>query len=226
LTEAIQEDSDALWKKWLGYERALSYRSASQSLTIAELATWNQSLSASLMSDVAHTEIALRNLVHDVLSQRLRATGHSAHWLDDPTGELSRCGGLVAIHRIRDATQRAGRLKKNPASSDVIAELSLGFWTTFFTKSFRPFHPDLVSALVGKRSRSFSEIPTIVSAFHRLRNRLAHHHRMIHRDLTADWETVLELAGLIHPHLSDYIVRKSKTPELIARFSQITEAKP
>lgn len=215
-----------MWTKWLGLERAVAYRSASQSLTMAELATWNQSLSASLMSDVAHTEIALRNRVDDVLSQRLRASGHSAHWLDDPTGELSRCGGLVALNRIRDATQRAGRLKKNPVSSDVIEELSLGFWTTFFTKSFRPFHPDLVSALAGKRSRSFSEIPTVVSAFHRLRNRLAHHQRMIHRDLTADWETVLELAGLVHPQLSDYIVRTSETPELIARFSQIAQAKP
>jgi hypothetical protein len=107
---------------------------------------------------------------------------------------------------------------------DIVAELSLGFWLTFLGKRYVAIHGDLASSLAGLKDRNVRRLSPLANRFRALRNRVAHHHRILHRDLNRDWRVILDLAGVIHPALRDYLERTSETPKLIVEFNQIAQA--
>jgi hypothetical protein len=216
----LQHDHDA-WEKWLGRQRLDSYLRLGSNLPIESLAHWNQYLSGLLLSDIGHVEIAIRNLMSDALQNRVEARGINADWFEDPTGEFAQCGGVIATKRLREARARAQKGGSRINQGDVIAELSLGFWSSLLSKSFQRLHPDLVSLFRGSASRNASSAHALVSRVLRLRNRAAHQHRMIHRDLRLDYQSVLDLAEAIDPRLAEFISGKSRTLTELNAFSSL-----
>lgn len=216
---ALNQDSDVvLWRRWLGESRADSYLAVAPGMPISEIATWNQRLAASLMADISHVELALRNCLSQALQQRLQRGGVSQHWLRDPTGELVNLGGHVLASRLEDARARALQAKPNASFDDEISELTLGFWTALLSSAFQPLQPDIVGAFTGLENRNIRVLPKQAAYFRRLRNRVSHHHRVIHRDLLFDWNQILRFGGLIDPALRGYLKRESETPGLVIQF--------
>jgi hypothetical protein len=213
------------WISWLGEARASSYQEVAEHLDLSELADWNQRICGALLGDIGHVEVALRNILNRALLNRESSIANSGSWLDDPNGDLRRMGGEVILTRIQTARIQAATLKNGLRDDDVVAELSLGFWLSLFSSKFRALQPDLVSSLTGLNGRNIRSVVPRLNEFRRLRNRLAHNHRVIHRDLWADWKVVVEVAKILEPKLALEVERLSLTPRLIEEFSQIAQAK-
>ncbi len=223
--EIYQEPNRDLWINWLGVARAISYEVGHPELTLAEASTWNQKISASLLCDVSHLELAVRNLTDKALQARVNASGPDEHWLQDRSGYFSRIGGREFIDLVKQARFRALREKASPSWDDIVAELSLGFWLSFLGKKYLALHGDLASTYLVLGDRNIRRLRPVADRFRSLRNRVAHHHRIIHRELLLDWELLLEMAGFIHPSLRVHLEKTSETPKLILGFSQIAQAR-
>ena len=219
-----QDLNQELWRTWLGTARSLAYESMRSRQTLENLATWNQRLSASLFCDVSHVEIAIRNLISESLQKRALDLGQGTHWLMDSSGYFQRTGGRDFEALLGQAQQRVLRAKQEPTWDDIVAELGLGFWLSFLGRKYLAIHPDLASAFVGLEDRNIRRLRPLAERFRNLRNRLAHHHRVIHRDLNRDWHDVVGIAQLIDPKLKSYLSENSNTPELIAEFNQTIQA--
>lgn len=224
-TTRHQEPDEYLWFDWLGRERVAAYMMVSANVKLSTLADWNQKISGALLADIGHVEVALRNMLHSQLSTRHTKRDQQGSWLDDPSGELARMGGPLILSRIESARAQVRKVKPRISESDLIAELSLGFWLSLFSSKFRGLQPDLISGLNGLDGRNVRSVSALFSRFRTLRNRLAHNHRVIHRDLVADWALILQVAGVIHQVLAREIQRMSEAPRLIHEFNQTIQAK-
>lgn len=222
----MQDKTERHWVDWLGHERAQSYLSSKPNFSLEDSATWNQRLTAALLEEIGHVEIALRNRLNWGLQERLERRGVSGFWFDDPTGELVACGGQIILNRIEAARTQASHGKYLISESDLISELALGFWISFFASAFRRIHPDIIRLLYGRESRDMRNINDLASKFRRLRNRFAHNHRVIHRDLVRDLRVIRGFAHLVDPRLEAYLRASSKAFELVEEFSQTAQAEP
>lgn len=163
---------------------------------------WNAEVAGSLWVALGHTEIVLRNALHDALTARHARLGRAGLWLDDPAGELSQ--------RARDDTAKAKqRLQQAGATiapGKIVAELSFGFWRFLLAKRYtaklwlamRPAFPHLPSA-----DRRLLEEP--VARLHLLRNRLAHHEPLISEPLAARYVDLLTVVGFVDPGLRAWV---------------------
>ena len=96
-----------MWKTWLGEERAIVFESVSARLNIQDATIGNQKISAALWIDISAEEVALRNKVSTSLQHRPTRTGIQERWIEDPTGEIFKAGGRVALQRIAEAAANA-----------------------------------------------------------------------------------------------------------------------
>ena len=219
----IQDHDDMLWMDWLGVARAESYRRVSADISIGELARWNQYLCGALLGDIGHVEVAFRNIISQALQNY---TGASDHWLTSESSVLDKVGGDELRSKIRDAKVRAAQGTKMPSADDIIAELSFGFWLNFLGKRYVSLHPDVVSSFKGVQGRNLRALAPVASRVRSLRNRTAHNHRILHRDLQLDWSEVIAFAGLIDPSLAEYLDCNSLAKPAIHEFSQIVQVVP
>jgi hypothetical protein len=90
---------------------------------------------------------------------------------------------------------------------DVVAELNFGFWvgvlgpkndTEIWRKSLWQAFPNRPRGVERKT------VQAALNSVRRLRNRIAHHCRIIHRDLVADHATILEVIGWVCTETHDW----------------------
>lgn len=90
---------------------------------------------------------------------------------------------------------------------DVVAELNLGFWvgvlgpkneTEIWRKALWRAFPNRPKGVERKT------VQAALNSVRRLRNRIAHHCRIIHRDLVADHATILEVIGWVCTETRDW----------------------
>jgi hypothetical protein len=209
-----QDLQDALWRRWLGDARSDSYLMISASSKLSELALHNQRISSALMEDVSHIEIALGNVLSAAMEARFSSPERS--WLDDPMGELAAIGGTSMVGRIGLARKRLLQQKKSFTDTDLVAELSLGFWVILMSKRLLPLNIELLRAFSGFDSRNLPKLRASLNELKNLRNRVAHQHRVIHRDLESDYRSLITLAKWIHPDLGDFVRDNSRVLDCIA----------
>jgi len=173
--------------------RLSPYRGATQTLDDAvELYRWNSIISGELFVVLGHTEIVLRNaLDRELRKSRLEHAGTT--WLAD----------RATLRRpeqtdIQMATDR--RIKKGNATGhdDIISELPFGFWryllsskyeATLWTPYLRHSFPHF--------SGSPNQIRRAMERLHTLRNRIAHHEPIFHRNLNRDRDDCLRILSWI-----------------------------
>jgi hypothetical protein len=214
-----------LMLRWLGTARTESFERQLQRTPVVDISIHNQRIAAALMEDISHCELALRNCLDFRLQERLTALDVADSWLTDPTKELEKFGGEGMNRKILAARRNVMLQKKLAVQEDVLAELSMGFWVELMSKRLLPVNVDLREAFEGLKGRDVRKLNWDLTQLKNLRNRVAHHHRVIHRDLLADYSLILKVAKLIHPQLAKLIAITSRTPGLIEEFTQITQAK-
>jgi hypothetical protein len=175
----------------------------------ARLYGWNVAVSSALWGDFAILEVCLRNAIHACLS---------AHAGRDDWWNAIRLHPLE-VAKINEAT-RAARAKPGhgrPIAGDVVAELTLGFWTGLLVNKY---HQRLwVPAL----SAAFPHLTTTRREFHRtlerlrkLRNRLAHHEKVFNRNIADDHQKALEVLAAIDPAPELLVRTASRVPAVLA----------
>lgn len=194
-----------------------------------DLYEWNSAISASFMHDLAHLEVAVRNAYNRALNTR---SGGVGHWVHDPATfppllrtkkQRSRrvgppSGARVDINdRPRKTLARAiADVGGRAAPPDkVVAQLSFGFWRYLSSTAhdatlwrdclYRAFPPGTARQDVDVRMR----------CLHILRNRAAHHERLLDLDLKQAHEGVQYLATLINSTLPAHLLATSTVAPLL-----------
>lgn len=175
----------------------------------ARLYGWNVAVSSALWGDFAILEVCLRNSIHTCLS---------AYAKRDDWWNTIRLHPLE-VAKINEAT-RAAQAKPGharPTAGDVVAELTLGFWTGLLVNKY---HQRLwVPAL----NNAFPHLTTTRREFHRklerlrkLRNRLAHHEKVFNRNILDDHQKALEVLAAIDPAPELLVKTSSRVPAVLA----------
>lgn len=203
-------------EQWLSAPRFATYLGASgQDRRLAlELYEWNTAVSAAVLHDLSHLEVALRN-AYDAAIVAHSPAG-TAHWTSDvnryfpPIIKRVRDGSRYDINtRPREQITYARRTANSATPGKVIAELSFGFWRYLSSSAHATslWMPYLRHGFVAGTGRQAVDEP--MRRVHRLRNRVAHHEPLLATDLTARHHDVTTLAGCISPDLTAHITATS-----------------
>ena len=156
---------------------------------------YNIELCKSLYTSLNMFEIAFRNSI----DKALRNFTGTSDWFEKV--RLAReCTKKI------DAAKEKIQKRKKPISHDrIIAELTLGFWTSLFSKRYaqEKFQPYIIKHCfrnASKAERSAVSLWNNLEKIRLLRNRVFHYERLIHwKDLKARHEKLLEFTKLLAP---------------------------
>ncbi len=156
---------------------------------------YNIELCKSLYSSLNMFEIAFRNSVDRALQNFTR----TSDWFEKLTftGE---CAKNIA------AAKEKIRKRNKPITHDrIIAELTLGFWASLFSKRYaqEKFQPYIIKRCfrnASKAERSATTLWNNLEKIRHLRNRVFHYERLIHwKDLRERHEKLLAFTKLLAP---------------------------
>lgn len=172
----------------------------------------NTKVSAALYGPVQGLEVLLRNAMNEQLVARFGADWHDLTTirLDGPQ--------QTDVHR---AIAEIGGVVSNGA---VVAELSLGFWAALLNtsndneiwrKAIYLAFPEIPKGVARKN------VHGAINSIRRLRNRIAHHEKILHRDLKEDHDKILEIAGWICPDTQAWIAEMSQfDPSILPSYEE------
>jgi hypothetical protein len=180
--------------------------------TALRLYRWNTAVSGAWWEALAHLEVVLRNALDRRLAARHERKGRPGSWLDDPAHDLhQRARDDIATARRRLRIQRKPQIPEQ-----IITELSFGFWRYLATRHYRAsLWPDLASAFLHAPNRALATIERPVAALYGLRNRVAHHEKLIALPLDELYRDLLDLLGYIDPAVRAWVEQSSRVPALL-----------
>jgi hypothetical protein len=228
--------SDAWIDAWLGAPRFKKYVSLCGNDRARALATyeWNVALGQSLMRDIAHFEVALRNAYDAAFSTRWTDPNH---WLLSPSSPvvmpiwrvkpdrtgLKRGTDVNYINRkaVDSAIKKCGGVNAQPGK--VIAELSFGFWRSLTTASHEKsiWVPYLHGAYPKGTRRSV--VDNDIADINEVRNRIAHHEPIFdrHRNPTQEPAEVraalVKLLTMLSPDAASHLVASSTVTTVLSQ---------
>lgn len=209
---------------WLPPARLATYLTAAggdRPLAL-EFYEWNTAVSATVLHDLAHLEVAVRN-AYDAAWIAGTST-RTEHWTGEPgryfppVARRARNGVVVDANRtprdqIASAVRAAGR---GAPAGKVVAELSF-FWR-YLPISARErdlWLPYLRHAFVAGTSRKTIDVP--MARLHLLRNRVAHHEPLLDADLEARYADVLAVLGRIDSRIAAHVETHSTWIETVSQ---------
>ena len=181
------------------------------------LYTWNLAVSSAFWGPINVLEVAVRNAIHHRLAQR---TGRG-DWWSDRYIHLCRPEREAIDSTIDTLTHRRG---PNPASDDVVAATSFGLWAglmgagkprdRLFSYETGLWQPSLQHAFPYRGASGRKYIHRQLDDIRVLRNRIAHHEPIYNSPLDALYESILEVAGMMHPDARTFIETHSRAREV------------
>ncbi|MGH9444694.1 MAG: hypothetical protein ACRD3O_03055 [Terriglobia bacterium] len=158
----------------------------------------NTSLSEALYGVIQGLEVALRNSFHQTLAKGLG----TPEWYDVIAMQYPE---QKSVARAKELIERQQRVV---APGKVVAELNFGFWTALTQSCYaKPlWDPHLHKAFPAKRMGNKAAHQRL-EIIRRLRNRVAHHERIIQRDLAVDYTLLIETIGWICPVTAEWVRR-------------------
>lgn len=182
---------------------------------------WNSQLAAALWRDLGHLEVFLRNALDAQMQARHMRLGRVGDWLDDPAQELGRDPRPKGRHQqpyreIASARTRVRNNNKQPSHDQILSETTFGLWHQLVAAKQRFLWPDLANAFPHAPTRSHHHVATPLARLRSLRNRIAHHHRIVAVDISGRLADVLELLAYIDPDVRDWVQANSDVPRVKA----------
>ena len=160
----------------------------------------NSRLSAMLYVPVQGLEVLIRNAMNEQLCARF-----GADWQELDTIQLD--------YPQEDDVRRAiAAIDGDETNGKVVAELSLGFWAALLNSANdnEIWRKALYKAFPHRpKGVERKNVHGAINAVRRLRNRIAHHEKIIHRDLREDHDRIIQIAGWICPETRDWIAELS-----------------
>jgi len=199
-------------EKYISVERLAAYLAKTKAIPERAIRLYerNTELSEALYGVVQGFEITLRNAIHLSLSKT-----HGQAWLENDllvTGQGEREAVREARRAIEDEPQIV-----TPAR--IVAELNLGFWVRLFSSEYDrtlwgPFLRRIFPMKLNRRA-VYSRLLDIKT----LRNRIAHHKRIIARSKTVAecYRETLEAIGWLSPTMQLWVEQTNCFKERLAR---------
>jgi hypothetical protein len=179
-----------------------------------QLYVWNTRISAALYGPLQALEILIRNAFHREL-----AAVYGLTWYDNPQVPLT----PAAAARVADAKDTLRRAGRPLDPGRIIAELSFGFWERLLSRGPRGPRNYEMALWRPALHRAFPNARRPRAAIHRplpglrdLRNRIAHHEPVFSRDLTTDYQTILEVIGWMCADTQVWVIHHSDVPAVLA----------
>ena len=194
-------------RRSLSTERFQRYLAATQGDERRALClhVWNTAVAAAFYGPLQACEVALRNRVHAVLS-----SAYGGWWLRD---ELLLRGGELRM--ARDAELVVARRNKEVVPGRVVAELGFGFWVGLFAKAYDQalWRTHLYRAFRPRPDRR--DLHDDLDRLRTLRNRIAHHEPIFHRNLVEDHGRIMSILGALSPTVADWVAHHSRVYEVV-----------
>ena len=149
-------------------------------------------------------EICLRNTLNNCMIAR-----YGVNWFEGNVEHLS----YESQHEIYEVYEELGGME-NVAPADVVAKLKFAFWVGLLAPQYdatlwrQALHKGF-RATTGKRR---NEVHQRLNAIRRLRNRIAHHEPIYHRDLLVVHNEILEAIGWMCVSTRDWTRQLSRVP--------------
>lgn len=162
---------------------------------------WNLDVSSLLFVVIQLAEIALRNAVGLSLEKRYGVAWHTNAAFMNSLTQSSR-------DQITQVKTNLARVRYPYAVGDVIANLSLGFWTHLMTKRHDVpiWNTNLANSLPNLPANvNRSIIQGRLEKIRILRNRIAHHEHLLGRNLLSDLGMILSTISWMAPSVNKLI---------------------
>ncbi len=186
-----------------------------------ELYDWNTQVGAALYEDLGRLEVIFRNTVDTALVAYGQSRGWSQDWYRRRKLFPGKAGNR-AWDDVAAARRRATRRGRAETHGRVVAELSFGFWRFLCTPNYLtslwvpvlaaafPCHPD-----AGDPRRVRAAVDDRIQRLHFLRNRIAHHEPIHHRNLGHDHDALLDVVDWICADSHQWVKSVTRTPSVI-----------
>lgn len=175
---------------------------------------YNTAISEAFYPVIQGFEVALRNAVHTRLS-----ADHGVTWLD--TLELLESERVAIADAKRTITNKPQALTPDR----VVAELSLGFWVRLFSAEYAMslWGPSLSKTVQIRDRRAFYDRLIEIKT---LRNRIAHHNRIVGRTrpIEETYSRVLEALDWISPLVCSWVMKTNSVMDRVRKQSPIVPA--
>ena len=169
----------------------------------------NTALSEVLYTVVQGFEVTFRNAVHNRLS-----ADHGAEWFDN----------LELLPSERDAVADVRRTIQNKpetvTAGRMVGELSFGFWVRLFSAEYAstlwgPSLSHVIHPTTNDRRAVYSRLQDLKT----LRNRIAHHNRIIGRTLSVQqyYEQSLETINWFSPTMRAWVAATNTVEQRLVR---------
>jgi hypothetical protein len=168
---------------------------------------YNTAMSEAFYPVIQGFEVALRNAVHNRL-----CTDNGADWLDTFALLVTEKGAIA------DAKSKITS-KLQPMTQDrVVAELSFGFWVRLFSAEYAGtlWGPSLSRIVQVKDRRALYDRLIEVKT---LRNRIAHHNRIVGRTHTIEetYVRLLDVLDWVSPLVCSWVMKTNSVMERVKR---------
>ncbi len=178
-----------------------------------KLYAWNTAISSELYSPLQGLEITLRNAIHRELSKK-----YSENWFDNTDIPLIH----ITKNKVQFAKDSLNRQNKYLHPSNIISELSFGFWVTLTGSGEKgSYHDKLWTPAINKSfpniKKKRTEIHKELGYLLKLRNRIAHHEPIFGRHLQRDYERVIEVIGWICPDTASWVEHHNLFDEVMSK---------
>lgn len=168
----------------------------------------NTKLSEALYTPLQGIEICVRNAV-----ARRMATAFGPRWYQP---------GIAPVqHPLTEMLAKAMRTIRTTGKpiteGRIVAELNFGFWVGALGPRYENalWRPALRHAFPHRpRGVERKRIHAALNAVRGLRNRVAHHEPVLHRDLRGDHKLILTVISWVCPHTADWVGAHSRFLEV------------
>ena len=164
---------------------------------------YNVELCRALYTPLHFFEICLRNKIDEALTQHCQKKDwYTIIPLYDN-----------AIDKLEDVKKRISDGGKTVTHERIISELSLGFWTAFFSKRYSScaFQSKIIKHSFKncpKAQKNSTNIQNLMEQIRNLRNRVYHYERICHwNDLKDKHNIILECIKWIQPSVFDLVFK-------------------
>lgn len=164
---------------------------------------YNIELCRALYSSLHFFEICLRNKIDEILSQLCnRNDWYTIIPLSDS-----------AINKLEEVKKRISDGGKAITHERIVSELSLGFWTAFFSKRYSScaFQSKIIKygfKNCPKAQKNSANIQNIMEQIRNLRNRVYHYERICHwNDLQSKHDLILECIKWMQPSVFELVTK-------------------
>ena len=207
--------SYARLKKYI--EEAKQYHVDDEEDFALRLYAWNTALSAAFYGPLQTLEITLRNAVNEQLTIAFGKTwynkGDKIKFDKYSVDEIER-----AKKHWKTTKKKEG--KKNYTTDDIVANISLGFWTNLLDRDYQTLwqsttHKAFQNGNLDK-NLDRGKVYFRLKAIHVLRNRIAHHEPIFDRDLEKDLSDILDILDWINHVAKVWVEEHERLSDVLA----------